>query len=81
MYFKRRRACRFCVDTDLKVDYKNPKLLQGYTTERSKILPGRTTGTCTAHQRKLTEAIKRARHLALLSYSLPLYPAERYERY
>ena len=65
---KRRKVCQFCVDKATGIDYKDVAKLKRYTSERSKILPRRTTGTCAMHQRQLTEAIKRARQIALLPY-------------
>ncbi len=65
---KRRKVCQFCVDKSEYIDYKDTVKLRKYLSERSKILPRRTTGTCAAHQRQLTEAIKRARQVALLPY-------------
>ena len=65
---KRRKVCQFCVDKMTHVDYKDTARLRKYLSERGKILPRRTTGTCAAHQRQLTEAIKRARQIALLPY-------------
>ena len=65
---KRRKVCAFCVDKVAGVDYKDTAKLKRYTSERGKILPRRTTGTCAAHQRQRTIAIKRARHIALLPY-------------
>ena len=65
---KRRKVCAFCVDKVEHIDYKDAAKLRRYTSERAKILPRRTTGTCAHHQRQLTEAIKRARHVALLPY-------------
>ncbi len=65
---KRRKVCAFCVDKVELIDYKDAAKLKRYLSERSKILPRRTTGTCAMHQRQLTEAIKRARHVALLPY-------------
>jgi small subunit ribosomal protein S18 len=65
---KRRKVCQFCVDKATHVDYKDTARLRKYLSERGKILPRRTTGTCAQHQRQLTEAIKRARHIALLPY-------------
>ncbi|MBI4041523.1 MAG: 30S ribosomal protein S18 [Deltaproteobacteria bacterium] len=66
----RKRACKFCVDSTLDIDYKNKKLLEGYITERSKIVPGRVSSVCHFHQRELTRAIKRARQIAILPYTL-----------
>ena len=60
--------CAFCVDKVEQIDYKDAQKLKRYLSERSKILPRRTTGTCAMHQRQLTDAIKRARHVALLPY-------------
>ncbi|MDR0248479.1 MAG: 30S ribosomal protein S18 [Oscillospiraceae bacterium] len=66
---KRRKVCVFCVDKAANyIDYKDASKLRRFLSERSKILPRRMTGTCAHHQRLLTEAIKRARHLALLPY-------------
>lgn len=66
---RRRKVCRFCVDKVDIIDFKDVKLLQNFIPERGKILPRRISGVCTAHQRMLTEAIKRARNIALLPYS------------
>jgi small subunit ribosomal protein S18 len=65
----RRKVCAFCVDKIDHVDYKDPSKLRRYVSERGKIEPRRKTGTCARHQRRLTMAIKRARHLALLPYT------------
>ncbi len=65
-YYARRKFCRFCADPNLKIDYKNTKTLRNFITERGKIVPRRISGTCSAHQRKLAQAIKQARNLALL---------------
>jgi small subunit ribosomal protein S18 len=64
----RKKVCMFCVDRVEKIDYKDIAKLKKCMTERSKILPRRVTGTCAFHQRELTVAIKRARHIALLPY-------------
>ena len=64
----KRKVCSFCVDKIEHIDYKDAPRLRRYLSERSKILPRRTTGTCAMHQRQLTEAIKRARQVALLPY-------------
>ena len=63
---KRRKVCQFCADKCEYIDYKDAAKLRRFVSERSKILPRRTTGTCAMHQRQLTEAIKRARQIALL---------------
>ena len=65
----RRKVCSFCVDKVETIDYKDVTRLRKFISDRSKILPRRVTGTCAAHQRELTTAIKRARHVALLPYT------------
>lgn len=64
----RRKVCLFCADQIRVVDYKDMKRLQRCLSERGKILPRRRTGVCARHQRSLTVAIKRARHMALLPF-------------
>ena len=66
--FHRRKVCRFCADQSLVIDYKDPKGLKYFTTERGKIIPRRISGACAKHQRALTHAIKQARSIALLPY-------------
>ena len=65
----RRKVCQFCADKVEFIDYKDVAKLRRFTSERAKILPRRITGTCAKHQRELTIAIKRARHIALIPYS------------
>ena len=65
----RKKVCGFCVDKVESIDYKDIARLRRDISERAKILPRRVTGTCAHHQRELTVAIKRARHLALLPFS------------
>ena len=65
----RRKICRFCIEKVDLIDFKDVKLLQGYIPERGKILPRRISGACATHQRMLSEAIKRARNIALLPYA------------
>jgi small subunit ribosomal protein S18 len=67
--FHRRKVCRFCADSNLKIDYKDAKTLRYFTTERGKIIPRRISGNCAKHQRVLTLAIKRARNIALLPFT------------
>jgi len=67
-YKRRRKVCEFCEKGAAEVDYKDVASLKKYISERGKILPRRATGTCAKHQRKITEAVKRARNLALLPY-------------
>ena len=64
----RRKVCSFCVDKIDTIDYKDVARLRRFVSERAKILPRRVTGTCAFHQRELTVAIKRARHVALMPY-------------
>ena len=68
MNHKRKKVCQFCVDKCESIDYKDSAKLRRFISERSKILPRRTTGTCAFHQRQLTEAVKRSRQVALLPY-------------
>jgi small subunit ribosomal protein S18 len=73
-FYQRRKICRFCVDKDLNIDYKTPKALRQFITERGKIIPRRITGTCAKHQRQLTVAIKQSRQIALLPFvGRPMY--------
>lgn len=65
----RKKVCSFCVDKVESIDYKDINKLNKYTSDRAKILPRRVTGTCAKHQRELTIAIKRARHVALMPYT------------
>ena len=64
----RKKVCAFCVDKIQDIDYKDTLRLRRYLSDRGKIVPRRVTGTCARHQRQLTTAIKRARHLAFLPY-------------
>ena len=64
---RRKKVCGFC-GKDNVIDYKDTAKLKKYVSERGKILPRRITGTCAKHQRALTVAIKRARHVALMPY-------------
>jgi small subunit ribosomal protein S18 len=67
--FSRRKGCRFCADNTLKIDYKEIRNLRYFVTERGKIVPRRISGNCAEHQRKIREAIKRARNIALLPFT------------
>lgn len=64
---RRKKVCVFC-GKDKCIDYKDVNLLKRYVSERGKILPRRITGNCAKHQRALTVAVKRARHIALMPY-------------
>jgi small subunit ribosomal protein S18 len=67
--FLRRKVCRFCTDRKLDIDYRNPKILRYFITERGKIIPRRISGNCAKHQREVTVAIKRARSIAILPFT------------
>ena len=67
---RKKKVCVFCGKTDNTIDYKDVNKLKRYVSERGKILPRRITGNCAKHQRALTVAIKRARHIALMPYSV-----------
>jgi small subunit ribosomal protein S18 len=68
--FGRRKVCRFCADKALKVDYKDQGQLKYFLTERGKIIPRRISGNCAKHQREVATAVKRARMLAILPYTV-----------
>lgn len=65
----RRKVCAFCADKVESIDYKDIARLRKFVSERGKILPKRMSGNCARHQRELTIAIKRARHIALMPYA------------
>ena len=65
---RRKKVCAFCADKIDEIDYKDTARLRKYVSERANILPRRISGTCAKHQRQLTVAIKRARHIALMPY-------------
>ncbi|MDD5216709.1 MAG: 30S ribosomal protein S18 [Candidatus Omnitrophica bacterium] len=64
----RRKVCRFCQDHAVLIDFKDRDRIIRFLTEKGKIIPRRTTGTCARHQRMLTRAIKRARHAAIIAF-------------
>jgi len=66
----RRKICTFCVEKVFDIDYKDINKLKKFVTDRAKIIPRRANGCCSIHQRRLTTAIKRARHLALMQFSV-----------
>jgi small subunit ribosomal protein S18 len=68
-FYSRPRVCPFCSDRDLKIDYKKADFLRRFIMESGKIRPRRQTGTCAKHQRAVAQAIKRARHIALLPFA------------
>jgi len=67
-YIRRPRFCQFCVDQVKAIDYKQADLVRRYVTEQGKIRGRRDTGSCAKHQRMVTRAIKRARHMAILPF-------------
>ena len=69
-FFAKPKFCQFCADKTLTIDYKKTDLLRKYVTEEGMIRPRRQTGTCAKHQRELALALKRARHLALLPFTV-----------
>jgi small subunit ribosomal protein S18 len=68
-FFRRKKVCKFCVEKIDSINYKDVRLLSGFVAERGKIVPRRLTGVCTPHQRRLSEAIKQARNIALLPFA------------
>ncbi len=69
---RRRKVCAFCLEHTDIIDYKDVTRLRRFLSDRGKILPRRMTGTCARHQRTLTVALKRARHIALLPFQAEL---------
>jgi len=65
-----KKVCRFCNNKNLSIDYKNTDILRLFVTDRGKIIPRRINGNCSKHQHELTTAIKRARHLALIPFTV-----------
>lgn len=70
--FTRRKVCRFCADKALRIDYRDARMLRYFITERGKIVPRRISGNCARHQRKVTEAIKQARSIAIMPFASSL---------
>lgn len=68
-YYRRKKVCKFCVERIDIINYKDVKLLSQFVPERAKIIPRRISGVCSAHQRQLSDAIKKARSIALLSFA------------
>ncbi len=68
-YFRRKKVCKFCVEKIDSINYKDVKLIGSFVAERGKIIPRRISGVCTPHQRRLAEAIKKARNIALLPFA------------
>ena len=68
-YFRRKKVCRFCVEKIDDINYKDTRMLMAFIAERGKIVPRRVSGACAPHQRRLAEAIKQARNIALMPFS------------
>ncbi len=68
-YFRRKKVCKFCVEKIDNINYKDVKLLGQFVAERGKIVPRRISGVCAVHQRDVTDAIKKARNIALLPFA------------
>lgn len=68
--FQRHKICRFCADSSLVIDYKDYSMLRFFVTERGKIIPRRISGNCARHQRRITNAVKRARNIALIPFTV-----------
>jgi small subunit ribosomal protein S18 len=68
-YFRRKKVCRFCVEKIDDINYKDMRMLQAFIAERGKIVPRRISGVCAQHQRRLTDAILKARNIALLPFA------------
>ena len=68
-YFRRKKVCKFCVEKIDDINYKDTRLLGGFVAERGRIMPQRITGVCAPHQRRLADAIKKARNIALLPFA------------
>jgi small subunit ribosomal protein S18 len=66
----RKRVCRFCADKAAVIDYKDPQSLRYFISERGKVVPRRISGNCARHQRKVTLAVKRARQIALMPFTM-----------
>jgi len=69
-FMSRRKVCKFCDNQIQRIDYKDVRTLRRFITDQGKIIPRRVTGVCARHQRQLTQAIKRARNIALIHYTL-----------
>src|SRR5687768_1798075 len=68
--FSRRKICRFCADKQVMIDYKDPQTLKYFITDRGKLVPRRISGNCAKHQRKIALAVKRARMIALMPFTV-----------
>ncbi len=66
----KKRVCKFCAEKEVAIDYKDPQALKYFISERGKVVPRRISGNCALHQRKINQAIKRARNIALLPFTV-----------
>ncbi|HSQ67103.1 MAG TPA: 30S ribosomal protein S18 [Polyangiaceae bacterium] len=66
----KKRVCKFCAEKEIGIDYKDPQALKYFVSERGKVVPRRISGNCALHQRKINQAIKRARNIALLPFTV-----------
>ena len=71
-YFRRKKVCRFCVERIDDINYKEVRMLSSFISERGKITPRRISGVCAPHQRRVSEAIKQARNIALIPFATSL---------
>jgi len=71
-YFRRKKVCRFCTEKIDNINYKEVRLISAFVAERGRIIPRRISGVCTPHQRRLSDAIKKARNIALLPFAAEL---------
>jgi len=69
-YFRRKKVCKFCIEKIDDVNYKDVKMVSAFVAERGRIMPRRITGVCAPHQRRICDAIKKARNIALLPFSI-----------
>ena len=68
-YFRRKKVCKFCVEKIDDINYKDVRMLGQFIAERGRIMPQRITGVCAPHQRRVADAIKKARNIALLPFA------------
>jgi small subunit ribosomal protein S18 len=66
----KKRICKYCAEKEIVIDYKDPQALKYFISDRGKVVPRRISGNCALHQRKVTKAIKRARNIALLPFTV-----------
>ena len=69
-YFRRKKVCKFCVEKIDDINYKDVKLVSSFIAERGRIMPRRITGVCAPHQRRICDAIKKARNIALVPFAV-----------